>query len=63
MHTTVTKRIAQEKRHQSQMLRWIQLTSGLNMLIKLNKALFDVSSFIGIMEEEIVSPERQREVR
>lgn len=60
MHdTTVTKRISQEKRHQSQMLRWIQLTSGLNMFIKLNKALFGVSSFIGIMEEEIMSPERE----
>lgn len=61
--TTVTKRISQEKRHQSQMLRWIQLTSGLNMFIKLSKALFDVSSFLGIVEEEIMSPEREREVR
>lgn len=33
------------------------------MFIKLNKELFDVSSFTGIMEEEIMSMERETEVR
>lgn len=32
------------------------------MFIKLNKELFDVSSFIGIMEEEMTT-ERETEVR
>lgn len=33
------------------------------MFIKLNKELFDVNSFIGIVEEEIMSTERETEVR
>ena len=33
------------------------------MFIKLNKELFDVSSFIGIMQEEIMPTERETEVR